>query len=316
MRRTERWAKTIVFCVDQEHAAVMRQALTNLNQDLVAKYPHYVERVTPDEGETGRGFLSNFPDPEQSTPVILTTSQMLTTGVDVTTCKNVVLVRVINGLTEFKQIIGHVVYELDGEGQQLRLIQYTDYTAAQLRTLFRTADALSADWADPVTRETLLARLELIGIRFADLAEANGTPDADPLDLLCHLAFQRLLRARRERAASAPSTCARNRTHFFDQYSAAARGILDTLLEQPGALGLALLPADHRAGTAALLPPRASSQLGDFQSHRGGGSSAVPVSCLRARSRAGAARRLAMEAGESARPRKRRSAARHLAVRG
>jgi type I restriction enzyme, R subunit len=126
------------------------------------------------------------------------------------------------------KIIGHLVYEQDDDGRQLRVIQYTDYTAAQIRTLFRSADALSADWADPVTREELLARLELVGIRFADLADATGTPDADPLDLLCHLACQRPLRTRRERAEH----LRRNRPDFFDQYSAAAREILDALLDQ------------------------------------------------------------------------------------
>lgn len=96
MRRTDRWAKTIVFCVDQGHATEMRKALGNLNRDLVARHPDYVERVTSDEGDIGRGHLSNFQEPESSTPVILTTSQMLTTGVDVPTCKNVGLARVVN----------------------------------------------------------------------------------------------------------------------------------------------------------------------------------------------------------------------------
>lgn len=132
MRRTDRWAKTIVFCVDQPHAAAMRQALTNLNQDLVARHPHYVERVTSDEGEIGRGFLSNFQEPEQSTPVILTTSQMLTTGVDVPTCKNVVLVRVINQLTEFKQIIGRGTRLREDYGKTwFNIIDYTGSATAR-----------------------------------------------------------------------------------------------------------------------------------------------------------------------------------------
>ncbi len=106
MRRTDRWAKTIVFCVDQEHASEMRKALTRFNKDLAAKHPNYVVRITSDEGDIGRGLLGSFQEPEETTPVIVTTSQMLTTGVDIPTCKNVVLVRVINSLTEFKQIIG------------------------------------------------------------------------------------------------------------------------------------------------------------------------------------------------------------------
>lgn len=104
LKRTHRMDKTIVFCVDQEHAADMRRALNNLNADL--QVTHYVERVVSDEGSVGRGYLDDFKDPEKAVPVILTTSQMLTTGVDAPTCRNVVLFRAINSMTDFKQIIG------------------------------------------------------------------------------------------------------------------------------------------------------------------------------------------------------------------
>lgn len=104
LKRTNRMDKTIVFCVDQEHAADMRKALNNLNVDL--RVTHYVERVVSDEGAVGRGHLDDFQDPEKPSPVILTTSQMLTTGVDAPTCRNVVLFRGINSMTDFKQIIG------------------------------------------------------------------------------------------------------------------------------------------------------------------------------------------------------------------
>ncbi|HEY8285202.1 MAG TPA: DEAD/DEAH box helicase family protein, partial [Chloroflexota bacterium] len=80
LKKTDRFAKTLVFCVDQEHALDMRQALTNLNSDLVQRYPDYVCRVTADEAEIGRGHLSRFQDVESASPVILTTSQLLTTG--------------------------------------------------------------------------------------------------------------------------------------------------------------------------------------------------------------------------------------------
>ncbi len=106
LKRTDRFAKTIVFCVDQEHADEMRRALANLNSDLVQQHPNYVCRVTADEGDIGRGHLGRFQDVETETPVILTTSQLLTTGVDMPTCKNVVLARVVGSMTEFKQIIG------------------------------------------------------------------------------------------------------------------------------------------------------------------------------------------------------------------
>ena len=104
--QTNRYDKTIVFCVDQDHAEEMRFQLSNLNADLVKKHPDYVCRVTADEGPIGAGHLSRFQDLETTSPVILTTSQLLTTGVDVPTCKNVVLARVVGSMVEFKQIIG------------------------------------------------------------------------------------------------------------------------------------------------------------------------------------------------------------------
>jgi type I restriction enzyme R subunit len=82
LKRTDRFGKTIVFCVDQEHADEMRRALNNLNADLTAQHPDHVARVTADEGSIGRGFLSRFQDLETTQPVILTTSQLLNTGVD------------------------------------------------------------------------------------------------------------------------------------------------------------------------------------------------------------------------------------------
>lgn len=106
LRGSDPMAKTIVFCVDQEHAEDMRLALAQENADLVKKYPHYVARVVSDEGKIGRGHLDDFQDPERATPVILTTSQMLTTGVDAPTCKNVVLFKPIASMVDFKQIIG------------------------------------------------------------------------------------------------------------------------------------------------------------------------------------------------------------------
>jgi type I restriction enzyme R subunit len=92
--------------VDQEHALDMRVALNNANADLTKIHLHYVERVVSDEKKVGRGHLDDFQDPEKPTPVILTTSQMLTTGVDAPTCRNIVLFRAINSMTDFKQIIG------------------------------------------------------------------------------------------------------------------------------------------------------------------------------------------------------------------
>jgi type I restriction enzyme R subunit len=328
MRNTDRFAKTIVFCVDQEHASEMRRALNNLNTDLVQRYKDYVCRVTADEGDIGIGHLSRFQELETRAPVILTTSKLLTTGVDVQTCKNIVIARVVNSMTEFKQIIGrgtrvrddydkyyfnildytgsatrlfadpefdgfpaliteeriddngqtipstygiveedksivkdfeeeyvvspemsddsegkrrkyyvdngfveiaaHLVYELDSDGKQLRVIKLTEYTAEKVRTLYPSAAALRRQWADPEGRSEIIRRLEERGITFEELANVTKQPEADPFDLLCHVAFSAPLRTRRERA----DRLRRERKGFFERYTREARGVLEALLEK------------------------------------------------------------------------------------
>jgi type I restriction enzyme R subunit len=330
LRKTDRFAKTIVFCVDQEHADEMRRALGNLNQDLVRQYPDYVCRVTSDEGLIGRGHLGRFQDVDEITPTILTTSQLLTTGVDAPTCKNIVLARVVGSMSEFKQIIGrgtrvrddydklwfsiidytgsatrmfadptfdgdplcvteeelreysdslplndgdepeydppdtqpdfpppppdapiivdpppdqprkfyfdngevriaaHLVYELDPDGKQLRVIRYTDYAGDKVRDLFPSVLALRKKWADPAARAAIIASLAERGISFDELAEAAEEPDADPFDLLCHLAYNAPLRTRRERAQALRS----ERKDFFARYGPEARELLEELLEK------------------------------------------------------------------------------------
>ncbi|GGF60421.1 DEAD/DEAH box helicase [Paracoccus acridae] len=101
----DRMQKTIIFCVDQEHAGRMRQALINENQDLVTKDSRYVMRITGNDKD-GLNELANFIDPESDYPVIVTTSRLLSTGVDAQTCRLIVLDREIGSMTEFKQIVG------------------------------------------------------------------------------------------------------------------------------------------------------------------------------------------------------------------
>src|ERR1022692_3740865 len=131
LKKTDRFGKTIVFCVDQEHAEEMRLALNNCNSDLVQQYPDYVVRVVSDERDIGRGHLSRFMELETVTPTIVTTSQMLTTGVDVQTCKNIVIVRTINSMTEFKQIIGRGTRVRDDYGKLF--FNILDYTGSATR---------------------------------------------------------------------------------------------------------------------------------------------------------------------------------------
>jgi type I restriction enzyme R subunit len=101
----DRYQKTIVFCVDQEHAARMRQALVNENADLSAKNRRYVMRITGNDHD-GQDQLGNFIDPEATFPALVTTSRLLSTGVDVQTCRLIVLDRPVGSMTEFKQILG------------------------------------------------------------------------------------------------------------------------------------------------------------------------------------------------------------------
>jgi type I restriction enzyme R subunit len=105
LRGTNRFAKTIVFCENVDHAERMRQALVNENPDLAAANAKYVMRITGDN-EAGKKQLDNFIDPEKPYPVIACTSRLMTTGVDAQTCQLIVLDRHINSVTEFKQIIG------------------------------------------------------------------------------------------------------------------------------------------------------------------------------------------------------------------
>jgi type I restriction enzyme R subunit len=116
LKATDRFAKTIVFCIDIEHAQRMRQALINANADLVAKHPHYVVKITGDD-EVGKRELDNFTDVEERFPVIATTSKMLTTGIDTKMVKLIVLEANIASMTEFKQIVGRGTRIREAEGK-------------------------------------------------------------------------------------------------------------------------------------------------------------------------------------------------------
>ena len=105
LKATDRFNKTIVFCEDIDHAERMRHALINENPDLVLENSKYVMKITGDDA-LGKAELDNFIDPEETYPVIATTSKLMSTGVDAQTCKVIVLDKNINSMTEFKQIIG------------------------------------------------------------------------------------------------------------------------------------------------------------------------------------------------------------------
>jgi len=333
LKGTDRFAKTLVFCVDQEHASEMRQELLNLNSDLVKQYPDYVCRVTADEGTIGLTHLAHFQDVDKPTPAILTTSQLLTTGVDAEMVKNVVLARVVGSRSEFKQIvgrgtrlkvdygkeyfniidftgtatrhfadpdfdgdparieevtideegeivdttveiidnevqetpgeyqpdddnttggegeiitdppveprkfyvdggtievIGHLVYDLDTDGKKLQVVRYTEYSGRAVRSMYPGSQEFQRDWANPDTRSDLLRELTERGISFEELAASSDLPDADPFDLLCHLAWNAPLLTRRQRAEQARKSA----QNLFSQHSETAREILALMLDK------------------------------------------------------------------------------------
>jgi len=129
----DRFAKTIIFCVDIDHAERMRSAIAKENADLVAENYKYVMQITGDN-EEGKRELDNFINPEEKYPVIATTSKLMTTGVDAQTCKVIVLDSNIQSMTEFKQIIGRGTRINEEFGKQYFII-----------IDFRNATALFAD---------------------------------------------------------------------------------------------------------------------------------------------------------------------------
>lgn len=107
LQKTSLFDKTIVFCVSQDHASEMRRAIMQaLPPAVMVQHPNYAVRITADEGDRGKEWLSTFSDVTGKLPVVVTTSRLLSTGIDVPMCKNVVIARVVGSAAEFKQIVG------------------------------------------------------------------------------------------------------------------------------------------------------------------------------------------------------------------
>lgn len=135
LRLTGRMNKTIVFCVDTEHAERMRQALVNENSDMLQTYPKYVVRITGDD-DIGKKELYNFSSVIEKEPVIATTSKLLTTGVDTKMVKLIVLDAGIQSMTEFKQIIGRGTRLREDDGK----VYFTIMDFRQVTKLFADPD--------------------------------------------------------------------------------------------------------------------------------------------------------------------------------
>ena len=128
LKRHGRDAKTIIFCVNSEHADSMRRAMHNANSDITADDPDYVVRIVSAEYENDR-LLSEFSDPERQSPTIATTSQLLSTGVDIPAVRNIVLFRPIGSMPLFKQIVGRGTrLDPDTNKWQFEIIDYCGAT--------------------------------------------------------------------------------------------------------------------------------------------------------------------------------------------
>ena len=124
-----RMTKTIVFCPDQDEAAIMRELLVEMNQDMVRKYKNYVVRITSDD-RVGKYLLDDFIDPDMPCPVIATTSELLSTGVDCKTCGLIVFDKEVNSPALFKQMIGRGtrIHEASGK-MNFEILDFRNATA-------------------------------------------------------------------------------------------------------------------------------------------------------------------------------------------
>lgn len=190
LKGSDRYAKTIVFCVDIEHAQGMRNTLVNENADLVAKNSKYIMQITGDN-EEGKRELDSFINPTELYPVIATTSKLMTTGVDAQTCKLIVLDSNIGSMTEFKQIIGRGTRINEDFGKHyFTIMDFRNVTALFADKNFdgdpvRIKDAREEDDLSGVDEEEsdMLVIDELTGeeVNFPELEKPNiGIPEEDP----------------------------------------------------------------------------------------------------------------------------------------
>jgi type I restriction enzyme R subunit len=126
------------------------------------------------------------------------------------------------------EIAAHLVYELDANGKQLRVVKFTDYTAESVRGMCPSAASLRSKWSRAEERAEIIQALEDRGVSFSELVKAANQPDADPFDLLCHVAFNAPLRTRRERA----EMLRQEKKDFFEQYGPEAREVLAEMLDK------------------------------------------------------------------------------------
>ncbi len=327
--------RTMVFCVDQEHAREMARLIQNEAAQLV-DLPDYAAAIVSEDTEA-RSLLSRFQDPESPTPVVATSVDILTTGVDVPKARNIVFLRPVGSQVVFKQILGRgsrlapgklsfniidytgaterfkdpdwlgepeivkevkegagdtravvsevspkfeekepaptrkrvlegvtvyiadeTYFELASDGRRLDLKAYINYAKEVLAEVLPPPDALAVLWRDREKREMVLQVLRERGIPIEALALLVSAEEADPYDLLLHLAYGQPLRLREDRVLALRN----KRQALLEKYGPEAREVLEALLEKYRSLGLEALedpktlstpPLDRFGGPAGIV---------------------------------------------------------------
>jgi len=324
--------RTMVFCVDQEHAREMARLIQNEAAQLV-DFPDYTAAIVSEDSEA-RSLLSRFKDPESPTPVVATSVDILTTGVDVPKARNVVFLRPIGSQVVFKQILGRgsrlapdklsfniidytgaterfkdpdwlgepevvkeveeksgvegrkvsgrplpsppspaqkrvlegvtvyisdeTYFELASNGRRLNRKTYINYVKEVIAELLPQPNDLAVLWTDREKREVVLRVLRERGIPIEALALLINAEEADPYDLLLHLAYGQPLRLREDRVLALRN----KRQALLEKYGPEAREVLEALLEKYQSLGVEALedpktlstpPLDRFGGPAGIV---------------------------------------------------------------
>ncbi len=213
LKATNRYDKTIVFCENMDHAERMRHALVNENGYLAAQNSKYIMKITSNSPE-GKAELDNFILPESQYPVIATTSKLLAVGVDVQTCKLIVLDQRIQSMSQFKQIIG----------RGTRINEDFDKYFFTIMD-FTSLDSFLNYWGGAEQKLAVIRELEEHGVMFEELEKHVGK-GYDPFDLICHVAFDQPPLSRQERAKQV------RKSNYFTEYGERARAVLDALLDK------------------------------------------------------------------------------------
>ena len=302
LKSTDRMAKTIVFCVDIEHAQRMCEALRNENSDLVRQNPNYIAQITGDVPNVN-AMVERFSRPDEAYPVIAITSKLLTTGVDCKTCKVIAIDSCINSITEFKQIIGRGTRlredfgktyftildfrgvsrlfadpKFDGEaikeddlpakenftkekppkpkedkeksgerkivinGTEVKILDeleqiydqngnliasdFKDFSRQNILAKLKSLENFITSWDAQSKKQAIINELKDHGVLLDELKTNPEFANLDEFDLICHIAYNKPPRTRKERADGV------KKRDFLSKYSDKAREVLLKLIDK------------------------------------------------------------------------------------